>query len=312
MVAANRIAHRIVVPLDGSADAEQALPYVRALAAPGAGVALVHVLPAARLGGPSRSGPLAMAEPRESDPPTDRIAAAAARLRRDAGLRVECVAAHGDPASAIPRLARDWDADLIAIAGHGWRDPTRRYRGSVTDRVAREAVSSVLFVPIREDAPAHVRRAVVPLDGSARALDALAAAATLAERCGAPLWLIAALDAGDGGPPGSGPDAGHDARDARAEQSEAAQALLEGVGAGLLRRGGSATWRVLDGPPAEAIVGAVGADDLIVIASRRPAAGGWPIGSVTEKVVRFAPVPVLVHHHHPPPRGSDERRDGKD
>ena len=53
--------------------------------------------------------------------------------------------------------------------------------------------------------------------------------------------------------------------------------------------------RVVDAPPVEAIVGASGTADLIVLGTHgRRGPGRWWLGSVAERVVRAAVVPVLV------------------
>lgn len=297
MGGSGNIGKRIVIPLDGSALAERALPYARAIAAGGGEMVLVRVTPLAEN---AVSG--------GDDAHLERIVGIAAKLRADDGLRVDVHHDHGDPAIAIPRLARKRGADLIVLAGEGWRAPSKRYQGSVGDRVAREAVMSVLVVrsqdAIIEAAsparPVPIRRVVVPLDGSARAMAVLPAAARLAERCGASVWLVAAVDPAYGTPPAAVADAARETRDALAEQLGEAQKMIEGAGARIMRDGGIAAWRVLEGPAADAIVGAARAGDLIVIASRgRGGAGGWPLGSVAEKVVRYSPVPVLVHRAEP-------------
>lgn len=294
------VAKRIVVPLDGSPIAEQALPYARAIAAPDAELVLVQVVPAA---GPSGAGPEG-----DGNQAGRRgwLTATAARLREASGLRVDTLLDHGDPATAILRAAREGGADVVVLASEGWREPAKRYQGSVGDRVAREAATSVLIVPARardgpeEGAAARIRRVIVPLDGSVGAMGVLPVAEILAGRSAAPVWLIAAVDPAYWTPSAPVADAERASRDALAELRGDAQRMLEGVGARIMREGGSASWRVLDGPAADAIVGAAREGDLIVLASRgRSGAGGWPIGSVAEKVVRYSPVPVLVHRAAP-------------
>lgn len=314
----NTLGTRIVVPLDGSTLADQALPYAQAMAAPNAEFVLVRVTPAQRPADALRFGPDRVSGDHGPDPIDLRIERTVTRFRRSAGHHVDILLDRGDPATAILRVARGRAADLIVIAGEGWRAPAKRYRGSVADRIAREAEMSVLFIPSREKAdaqsPPALRRLVVPLDGSAHALRTVDAAVTVAERRGVPIRLIVAVDPAYGAPPSAVPDAERDARDAIAEQRGEALRMLEAIGAGLLRRGASATWQVVDAAPTDAILGSVADGDLIVLASRgRGAANGWPIGSVTEKVARYAPVPVLVLHAPPIDDVEDNdrtRRDG--
>jgi nucleotide-binding universal stress UspA family protein len=66
---------------------------------------------------------------------------------------------------------------------------------------------------------------------------------------------------------------------------------------------------VVDEPPVEAILDASGDVDLIVLGTHgRRGPGRWWLGSVAERVVRVAPIPVLVTRAaHTPPRDVFER-----
>lgn len=280
---------RILVPLDGSASAEQALPYARALAAPGAELVLVRAVPS---GGPAAHPDREVAR-RQLD-------AAAAALRQDApGVRVEAVVASGPPESEILRLASEWGSDLVAMASRGRRGPAERVLGSVADGVAAAAGVPVLVVRagevVGDPGRQGVRRLLVPLDGSASGARVLALAEALAVGCSAPIHLLAAVDPADAAPPGE-----LDAdvtRDALAKLRAEAQNMLELAGAGLLRAGLGATWQLESGRPADAIVAAAGAGDVILLASRGRGGGArWPLGSVAARVLRYAPAPVLLLH----------------
>ena len=76
----------------------------------------------------------------------------------------------------------------------------------------------------------------------------------------------------------------HDARD-----------YLTAVVARLEDEGVSATWDVLEGSPFFAIADATQTGDLLVTTSHgRSGVLRWLLGSVAEKLVREAPVPVLL------------------
>lgn len=63
-----------------------------------------------------------------------------------AGLDSETAVLHGDPADAIAGYAEDEGIDLIVVGTHGRRGVSRFLLGSVAERVARTAPTSVLIV----------------------------------------------------------------------------------------------------------------------------------------------------------------------
>jgi nucleotide-binding universal stress UspA family protein len=160
----------ILVPLDGSALAEQALPYAEALAAPGRELILLEV-------GPDEDELSLL----------DRHADSCARLQT----------ATGDPAQQILQVARDLGVGLIVMTRHGRGALGREAFGSVADTVTRTAPVPVLVVrPDTDEAPAApvIRRVVVPLDGSSLAERALPTAQALAEQLKVPMHLVTAID----------------------------------------------------------------------------------------------------------------------
>lgn len=69
-----------------------------------------------------------------------------------AGLEVEEVITHGDPASEIVRLAAERAVDLIVIATHGRTGIQRMLFGSTAEAVVRQSPCPVLVVK------SHVKR----------------------------------------------------------------------------------------------------------------------------------------------------------
>jgi nucleotide-binding universal stress UspA family protein len=153
---------RIVVPLDGSALAEQILPQVAALAVRlNATVSLLHVLT-----------PISYSQRQIMQPGLPwwdaDIAVADAYLERAAGyLREEGVAVSKDVvlsdeiASAILDYAARMRADLLAIATSGSGGMSRFVFGTVADEVTRKAATSLLvFHPktadVAAERPAHI------------------------------------------------------------------------------------------------------------------------------------------------------------
>ena len=65
---------------------------------------------------------------------------------RAAGIETEWLLAMGDPASEILRVAREVNADLIAMATHGHRGLEDLVRGTTVNRVRHEATVPVLLL----------------------------------------------------------------------------------------------------------------------------------------------------------------------
>lgn len=145
---------RILVPLDGSALAEAALPHVRALIRPGqTQVYLVSVL---TTGLGDRTVALLTTSPPGLRLSTTALSRAqvelqsylrgvAARLR-EAGATTQIEVREGNPAEEILACAQEIQAGLIVMNAHGLSGMSRWVYGSVADRVLRGASCPVLLV----------------------------------------------------------------------------------------------------------------------------------------------------------------------
>jgi nucleotide-binding universal stress UspA family protein len=183
----------ILIPLDGSSLAEQALPTAAQIAtAAHAVVDLVRVHPA----------PAFVATPRAVDRDIEGWADADRYLERRAtafeaetGLSVTHTVPAGDPVECICARASDIAADLIVMTSHGRTGFSRFWMGSIADAVVRRSKTPVLMLRASEDenataAPVQFRRILVPLDGSPLAEEALTIAAELAKAENAELVLL--------------------------------------------------------------------------------------------------------------------------
>ena len=141
---------QIVVPLDGSPLAEQALPHAVAQASQfGAGLTLLKVLaplpevvftaPAAVLAAEKMSAQLAH----------DYLQDVAAGIREQ-GVVVQVAEIEGEPYVEIIRYAEDQGADMIVLSTRGQSGFSRWLLGSVADRVVRGATVPVLLVQCQE------------------------------------------------------------------------------------------------------------------------------------------------------------------
>jgi nucleotide-binding universal stress UspA family protein len=156
--------NRILVALDGSVIAGEALPHAQALAKEfGSTVLLLRattppeeVTPAAAAGLAPASGPLVDPTPiieAELRAATTNLAAMAEVLE-SAGVAVKCIQRDGHPAEVILEEARERNVDLIAMTTHGRGGMARLAFGSVADEVLRHAPCPVLLVrvqPSREE-----------------------------------------------------------------------------------------------------------------------------------------------------------------
>ena len=199
------------------------------------------------------------------------------------------------PATAILDAARELGADLIVIGTHGRSGLSRLVAGSVAEEVLREAPCPVLAVRERETAfpEAPLRHVVAPIDFSEHNGPALRRARAFAGAYGARLTLLHAVEELD--LPGIYGDVANPLG-ATPELRERVRGELEKIvreqDAGL-----EATYHVEPGQAASTILDYAEREDadLIVMSSHgRTGLQRFFLGSVTEKVVRRAPCPVLV------------------
>jgi nucleotide-binding universal stress UspA family protein len=142
---------RIVVPLDGSALAEQALPNAEALARDGGvPIRLIRVVDPNRLdhfGLDRFVGAIGLAEKvEEAQGAATAYLQQRARALREKGFTVEVEVLRGDPAREL--VAAGQPGDLIVISTHGRDGAMRWVIGSVAEAVARHATVPVMLVRV--------------------------------------------------------------------------------------------------------------------------------------------------------------------
>ncbi len=308
----------ILVPLDGSALAEQALPYVRTLALLlGARVRLLNVIVDDQHDSLMAEGiaasygvidPLATQREREHRSLTTLTHHAEgyldshAALLRGQGIDVDSDVRCGPAAEVITEAAEGLDISMIAMATHGYSGLRRWALGSVTDRVVHASSTPVFVVRGAKSAPSApvtFRRVLVPLDGSPLAAQALPLAADLAERARAELLLLQAVEASIDAYPSIAPLGRPDLM-----PSEVLKALRTRAGeqleqqAALLRnRNLPVATHVVNGHAAEAIIDEAARQsvDLVVLATHGYSGlKRWALGSVTDKVLHAATTPLLL------------------
>jgi len=309
---------QILVPLDGSALAELALPHARMLARLlGAPLQLLRVVDDAeieranvmmyQLASVYAAGEAIVAEQeylRESlaaqqAAAQEYVAARVAELTAD-GATVTAVVRVGRPAETIATEAGHDHDVIIVMATHGLGGLRRWALGSVADRVVHLADAPVLLV--RADAapaPTELGLLLVPLDGSALARQALPLATTLAQAAGARMLLLRsvsiAVDSAMVPPPMM--RVGFAVPDVSALQQQQALAELDEEARSLTAAGLDVSTAAPLGEPGDVIVDEAtqrGASLIVMATHGRGGLRRWALGSVADKVLHATATPLLV------------------
>ncbi len=200
----------------------------------------------------------------------------------------------GKPCEEIVKFQEHKDADLIVMGAKGISAIEAILLGNTANRVVRDAKCPVLIV--RGDVTDYkLRKILVPTDLSEYSEYALQQAVLLAEKSGAEIELLHVLDVHT-----------YDAR--KVEEflkSEKGQALQQKVQDAMKIPGDSrgvpihkVIVRGFETSSEIATYARENEIDLIVMASHgRRGFSKWLLGSVTDKVIRIAPCPVMSVKH---------------
>jgi nucleotide-binding universal stress UspA family protein len=280
---------RIVVPLDESETAEEALPWAAYLARTcGAGLHLLTVW--------THDDELWLRAGVEAGATTDRIAAAideylagvAARVDL-AGLQVSTEVRLGKVADQVAEVSQEGDTAMVVITSHGRGGVRRFLQGSVADALVRTLAIPVFVVRPGEATP-PIERVLLTLDGSETSEAALEPARALAAAAGARLHLLRVANPLAELPYtalGPAPDLGQLA----AELYEASEAYLRGVALN------GEAWEVRAGRPLDVILDYAREQSCDVIAMGTHGRGGvirLALGSTADAVMRAADRPVFL------------------
>jgi nucleotide-binding universal stress UspA family protein len=276
---------KVLLPFDGSPLAELVLAQIAPiLRRPGTSVVLLRTVRLPRTDY-FDDAPTVASLRAEADAYVHELAA---RLN-GAGIPAAPVAAAGPPAETILQTAETRGATMIAMSTHGRTGLSEWVFGSVTEKVIRSSPVPLLVVRSFQPggngaalpmpaAPLAVDRILVPVDDVFEPLiSPVVACATLFE---AEVTVLHVLDPA-GRPPAL--------QAAEAKMKEAARALAaSGVSVRVLLREGDAAQEILD-------ISREGRFDLIALMTHgRRGESRWALGSVTEKVVHGAALPLLV------------------
>jgi len=297
----------LLVPLDGSALAEAALPAASYLAETlGASVTLIHIIEA---DAPQEiHGERHLSDPDEADAYLEGAAGAF-----PAGLAVECHV-HTLPASDVARgivaHVDEFAPDLIVMCTHGSGGLRGLVVGSIAQQVIALGKTPVLLIhpgPLPREYTGEggagwgpLGRILVPLDGNADHEQGLSVAGGLAGACGADLYLLMAVHT-------SGSLTWQSAATARMLPSmtdayldiaqEEAVSYLRGCIARVQESGLGVAAEVQRGDPADMIVktaARVQADLIVLGTHARSQMDSFWSGSVTPKVAGRSSLPLLL------------------
>jgi nucleotide-binding universal stress UspA family protein len=285
---------RILVPTDGSETVDAVLDAALDLAE--RDDATVHLLNVADTTRPSLTTTTGGVED-VLERAGETIVSTATERVRERGLDVVTEVRQGRPASTIVEYAAGANVDLVVMPTHGRTGVARLFLGSVTERVVRQSDVPVLTIRPDSTVTIPVETVLVPTDGSAAAAAAVETASEVALEHGAALELLHVIDTAS-----LGPDVGSyvdiDRLEANAETvlGEAAEmASAAGVG--------DVGQTVEYGTPHREIRRFVAENDVHLVVMGTQGLTGFDrylLGSVAEKVLRTASVPVMTV------RGSDE------
>ncbi len=292
---------KILVPLDFSPASMQALDYAIALAKQfGAAIHLLHVYPPDEAASVPGAAHLLL----QSAEAIERLNEELTGIHRK---RVEpfcpenCHIRSGRPFQQISGLAREINADLIALSTRGHSGLKHLFLGSTAERVVRSAPCPVLVVRKRKQKSKAaskafaVRTILVPVDFSECSLSGVEYAAFLAKKLHSTLRLLHVMY----------PFVDYvfvDRAGVRISElveavQEAARIEMDALKQMDFLRGLSLQTEIRSGHAIDEICSAAGQPDVDLIVTSTHGRTGFKhafIGSVAEHVVRYAQRPVMV------------------
>ena len=294
----------ILVPVDGSRLAEQAVPIALEIAERAQSklrFVLVHQI----------HQPHVLMEPAHLYTRTERalqkgdrdyLRGLVSRLRKRMGRAVSSAMLKGPAAVTLAEYVRDLGADLVVMTTHGRGGLRRAWLGSAADQLIRSLEIPVLLVRAgqSDSAPSTVNFSVIllPLDGSPLAEAALEPAAVLARLWDAEVSLVQIVQPVTltTDPPLAFPTEIDD--QLTAMRRKAAQDYLRDVAERLREQGVKASGvAIVGGGVAETLLHLARPERVGLVAMATHGRGGvrrLMLGSVADKLVRAADVPVLV------------------
>jgi nucleotide-binding universal stress UspA family protein len=209
------------------------------------------------------------------------------------GVSYDTDVVQGNPASTIVEYAERYDHDLVVMPTHGREGISRYLAGSVSEKVVRLCSVPVLSVRMQpdEDLVFPYENVLVPTDGSTTATHAANHLVELAASLDATLHVLSVVDDSALGPDVRSAVVGEDTDQAASDAIDTVVSAADEQGVTDVVR------HVEHGSPVEVILDTVESNDIHAVGMGTTGRRGTDrilLGSVAEKTVRSAPVPVVT------------------
>jgi len=209
------------------------------------------------------------------------------------GVSSENDVVQGNPAPTIVEYADRYGLELVVMPTHGREGLSRYLIGSVSEKVVRLSSVPVLTVGMRPDETLEFpyERMLVPTDGSPAATDAAEHVVGLAASIDATLHVLSVVEDTTLGPDIRSAMSGEDSEEAAAEAVESVVSMAKTRGVS------EVVGHVEHGTPIDVILDSVDSNDVHAVGMGTTGRRGTDrilLGSVAEKTVRSAPVPVMT------------------
>jgi nucleotide-binding universal stress UspA family protein len=209
------------------------------------------------------------------------------------GNAYETDVVQGNPAPTIVEYAERYDQDLVVMPTHGREGISRYHIGSVAEKVVRLSSVPVLTVRMRPDEQLTFpyENILIPTDGSTAATHAAASLVEFAAALDATVHVLSVVEEATLGP---------DVRSTASEKEteEAAANAIETVVSEAESHGVANTVEHIEhGTPVEEILASIESNEIHAVGMGTTGKRGTDrilLGSVAEKTVRSAPVPVMT------------------
>lgn len=280
----------ILLPFDGSEGAAEVLHHASEIAHwADATIRVLYVADTARDSVTVVGGESVDALVQEGEDVVDE----AAKTLDTLGVSYSTDVVQGNPAQAIAEYADQYDQDLVVMPTHGREGISRYLIGSVSEKVVRLCSVPVLTVRMQPDEQLTFpyENILVPTDGSSAATHAAEHLVEFAAALDATVHVLSVVD---------DTVLGVDVRSTTSgtESEEAASDAVETVVSAAEARGVTNTVRHVEhGTPAEVILDTIESNDIHAVGMGTKGRDGTDrilLGSVAEKTVRSAPVPVMT------------------
>jgi nucleotide-binding universal stress UspA family protein len=212
------------------------------------------------------------------------------------GVDYDSDVVQGSPAPTIVEYAKRYDHDVIVMPTHGREGVSRYLLGSVTEKVVRLASVPVLTARMQPDEQLTFpyESILLPTDGSSSVARAAEHSLSLASALDATVHVLSVVDDTSVGL------SVRSAISAQEREQAATDAVDDFVFEAETHGVANTVWHVEHGSPVEVILDTIDSNDIHAVVMGTTGRRGSErilLGSVAEKTVRSAPVPVVTVRH---------------